>query len=140
MEDPRGHMEDPRGHRMFASNGRKNSGFLLTAKRNESLVNSVLRHGGRGIFLCRGDNFASIDIAAAEKSMRQRSSEPQSLKPEQRRTLGSLGYCQFRPGSDRKRQATPLPATHGFPGESGSGANCLSDDVRRFAEAAPPLR
>ena len=87
---------------MFVSNGTKNSGFLLMAKRNEPLMNSVLRHGRHGIFLCRGDNFASIDIAAAEKAMRQRSSEPHSMKPEQRRTLGSLGYCQFRPGGDEK--------------------------------------
>ena len=87
---------------MFISNGTKNAGFLLTATRKEPRMNSVLRHGQHGIFLCRGDRCASIDIAAAEKAMRQRSSEPYSLTPEQRSTLGSLGYCQFRPGSDRK--------------------------------------
>ena len=88
---------EQRGHRMFVSNGMKNAGFLLTATRKESLVHPVFRHGRHGIFLGRGDRFASIDIAAAEKAMRQRSSEPYSLKPEQRRTLGWLAYCQFRP-------------------------------------------
>ena len=34
---------------------------------------------GHGISLCRGGRFASIDIAAAVNSMRQRSSEPHSL-------------------------------------------------------------
>ena len=132
--------ENQRGHRMFVSNGTNNAGFLLTATRNEQRVNSVLRHGRHGIFLCRGDRFASIEMAAESNSACQRSSEPHSMKPEQRSTLGSLGYRQFRPGSDRRQQATPSPATHGFPGECGSSANCLSNDVRRFAEAARQLR
>ena len=87
---------------MFVSNGTKNSGFLLMAKRNEPLMNSVLRHGRHGIFLCRGDNFASIDIAAAENSMCQHCSEPHSLKLEQRscRNGAPLGPAySFNPNS-----------------------------------------
>ena len=60
---------------MIVSSGMGDSGFLWTAERKEPLVNSVLRHGGHGIFLCRGGRFAALDIiAAAEKFMRQRSS------------------------------------------------------------------
>ena len=107
---------------MFVSNGTNNAGFLLTATRNEQRVNSVLRHGRHGIFLCRGDRFASIEMAAESNSACQRSSEPHSMKPEQRRTLGSLGYCQFRPGGDRlhRRQqltgflASPVAARTAF--------------------------
>ena len=99
---------EQRGHRMFVSNDMKNAGFLLTATRKEPLVNSVLRHGGHGIFLGRGDRFASIDIAAPKKAVRRRNNEPHSLTPEQRRTLGSLGYCQVRPGSDRRNRRQQL--------------------------------
>ena len=98
---------------MIVSSGMGNSSFLWTAKRKEPLVNSVLRHAGHGIFLCRGDRFASIDIAAAEKSMRQRNSEPHSLKPEQRvhRTTENTRLVELLSVPARKRQATPSPAT-----------------------------
>ena len=64
---------------------------------------------GHGVFVCRGDRFNRRD--ATEKPMRQRSSEPHSRMPKQRRTLGSLGYCQFQPESDRlprRRQLSGL--------------------------------
>ena len=97
-----------RGHRMIVSGGMRNSGFLLKAVRNEPLVKSVLRHGRHGIFLCRSERFTSIDIAAPKKSVRRRSSEPYSLTPEQRRTLGSLDYSQVPPGSARLHRRQQL--------------------------------
>ena len=128
------------------------SSFLLTARRNEPLVKSVLRHGGHGIFLGRGDRFASIDIAAAEKAIRQRSSEPHSMKPEQRRTLGSLGYCQVRPGSDRlhRRQqlsgflASPVAARTAFRTMFVDSLRLAGHDAEQtteiFHEPTPDLR
>ena len=51
---------------------------------------------GHGIFKCRGDRFAQIDMVAASNSASQYISEPYCQKPEQRRALGLVGLngCQ----------------------------------------------
>ena len=82
-----GTHHEHRGHTIIVSSGMGNSSFLLSAKRKESLVNSVLWHGSTG-----GTEFSCAEVTAslqstsppATKSMRRRSSEPHSLKPEQR--------------------------------------------------------
>ena len=67
---------------------------------------------GHGVFLCRGDRFASIDIAAASNSASHRSSEPYSLKPEATENTQRVGLnlCQQLAGF----LASPVAARMGL--------------------------
>ena len=71
VEEPVEKQRKQRGHTMIVSSGMENSRFLLTAKRKEPLVNSVLRHGSTG-----GTEFSCAEVTGSLQS-----TSPQQRSP-----------------------------------------------------------